>query len=183
MDKIIEKISHLTTTTANYSNNVKDKYKNRDGWAARVEKAVQFIEWLKPEGRVLDFGCGPGIHIAVAKEMGYYVHGLDVEGNRYHWEHIWQALGIEDQVVCVEDGFVSWPCRNLDTIYALSSLWKHLEDDFFQERVFRNRFFNVSNSLTDEGTLIVNRQRDIDTYNRIGKGQDLRNVKLYTRIK
>ena len=46
-------------------------------WLKTFTHRLRAIHEFKPEGRVLDVGCGPGFFMEVAEQMGYDVWGLD----------------------------------------------------------------------------------------------------------
>jgi len=49
----------------------------RENWIKTFTCRLRAIHEFKPEGRVLDVGCGPGFFMEVAERMGYDVWGLD----------------------------------------------------------------------------------------------------------
>lgn len=46
-------------------------------WLKTFNRRLRAIHEFKPEGRVLDVGCGPGFFMEVAEQKGYDVWGLD----------------------------------------------------------------------------------------------------------
>ncbi|HEY44799.1 MAG TPA: class I SAM-dependent methyltransferase [Anaerolineae bacterium] len=49
----------------------------RENWLKTFDRRLRIIQEFKPEGRVLDVGCGPGFFMEVAERKGYDVWGLD----------------------------------------------------------------------------------------------------------
>lgn len=49
----------------------------RENWLRTFDRRLRIIEEHKPEGSVLDVGCGPGFFMEVAERRGYSVWGLD----------------------------------------------------------------------------------------------------------
>src|ERR1039458_8693885 len=70
------------------------------------ERVVQFLSRLS--GRLLDFGCGAGRHMKLAKELGFDVYGADISsvGRQYaiEWGRIGELSEFEndffDVIVC-----------------------------------------------------------------------------------
>lgn len=55
-----------------------DEYMDvRENWLKTFDRRLSIIQEFKPEGRVLDVGCGPGFFMEVAERKGYDVWGLD----------------------------------------------------------------------------------------------------------
>jgi 2-polyprenyl-3-methyl-5-hydroxy-6-metoxy-1,4-benzoquinol methylase len=55
-----------------------DEYMNvRENWHKTFDRRLRIIQEFKPEGRILDVGCGPGFFMEVAERKGYDVWGLD----------------------------------------------------------------------------------------------------------
>ncbi len=49
----------------------------RKNWLKTFKRRLNELQKIKPAGRVLDVGCGPGFFMEVAAQMGYDVWGLD----------------------------------------------------------------------------------------------------------
>lgn len=55
-----------------------DEYMDvRENWIKTFDRRLRIIQEFKPEGRILDVGCGPGFFMEVAERKGYDVWGLD----------------------------------------------------------------------------------------------------------
>jgi SAM-dependent methyltransferase len=57
------------------------------------EPAVQFLARLNLKGKFLDFGCGAGRHMKLAKELGYEVYGSDISSVAHTYASQWGEIG------------------------------------------------------------------------------------------
>lgn len=87
---------------------------------------------LRPPGRVLDIGCGTGIHSALWHEAGFQVSGVDVSdvgiaaARRSHPGPTFVSADLADYLAQV-------PRAHLDVVFARGMTWYHYELDGINE--------------------------------------------------
>jgi SAM-dependent methyltransferase len=92
-------------------------YKTYAGFKAR------WIERIRPNGRLLEVGCGDGHFLAAAKSRGYDVAGLEPHPERAKRSRA--RLGVEIRCGRVEE--IEWPGASFDIVYHCDML-AHFHD-------------------------------------------------------
>lgn len=79
---------------------------------------IKFFRPFKPDGRVLDIGCGRGYFLMACRERGFEVQGFDVseEGANY----VRETLGIPVHTGMLEDAFA-------EGAFDVITMWHSLE--------------------------------------------------------
>lgn len=120
-----------------------------DGASRRQEsicKTVDFIlEYVKPEGRLLDLGCGPGLYTSIFKDKGCDVTGMDF--NKASIEYA--AERRNDIKYIFGDYIEEYPQGGYDTIIMIyCDMGTHSDSD--RDKLLRN----IYSSLDDGGVFI-----------------------------
>jgi len=92
--------------------------------ASRYLKAIEGVNGISANSRLLDFGCGRGFFLNLAKKDGYDVYGLDINPL-----HIEQARETGAKIFDVKLKDANFPDCYFDIITAIHVL-EHLEDPF-----------------------------------------------------
>ena len=86
----------------------------------RSIEAINCIQFLTVDGKLLDFGSGTGAQAKVFSELGYTVSALDVENSNYSSEHIFN--------VEFYDGLnIPFKENDFDMIFS-SNVFEHIYD-------------------------------------------------------
>jgi len=107
-------------------------------------QGLEWIEKYRPSGRLLDVGCAVGVFLAIAKDRGWDVTGVDV--SPFAVAYAREKLGVNAVAGELED--VAFPDGHFDVI----TLWDVIEH--FPDPIATLR--EVRRILKDDGLLFVN---------------------------
>lgn len=97
------------------------------------ERRFRELARFKPAGRLLDVGCGTGLSVTVAAELGYEAHGLDA--SEYATSVACAELGSRIRTGTLETA--GYPDGHFDAV-TMFDLFEHLYDPVdFTERLAR----------------------------------------------
>ncbi|MCD7974160.1 MAG: class I SAM-dependent methyltransferase [Candidatus Azobacteroides sp.] len=120
-----------------------------DGASRKKESIIKITEFIlyhsKPESRLLDLGCGPGLYTSVFHEKGYHVTGIDF--NRTSIEY---ARSQHKDVQYIEGDYIhNYPDGKYDVVIMIyCDLGTHSDSD-------RDKLLsNIYNSLEKDGVFI-----------------------------
>jgi SAM-dependent methyltransferase len=102
------------------------------------QQRIRVIEQLKPQGRLLDIGCGQGFFLKTAQDHGYTAHGIDV--SEIAVTHAKTAFGVSASVSSLDalnpdregyDIICAWHVLEhfLDPVEALRKMRSLLPED------------------------------------------------------
>ncbi len=106
-----------------------------------VRKTVDFIlEHIRPAGRLLDLGCGPGLYTSAFKDRGYDVTGIDF--NKASVEYA--AERREDIKYIFGDYIQDYPQGEYDALLMIyCDMGTHSDKD--RDKLLRNIYSSLSN--------------------------------------
>lgn len=90
-----------------------------------IKRAIELSPCANP--RVLDYGCGTGTLVAMARRQGYDFHGADTFGAGYE---AWQdqvAEGAEGAIMRIENGRMDVPDNCFDVVVS-NQVFEHIDD-------------------------------------------------------
>jgi 2-polyprenyl-3-methyl-5-hydroxy-6-metoxy-1,4-benzoquinol methylase len=99
--------------------------------------------WPKGDGKMLDIGCGNGIYLTAAKELGWTGYG--VESNHSAARHANKSLGLEIEAGNFEA--IAYPEKHFDVI----TMWHSLEHFSDPTKIIRK----IRKLLKDDGVLMI----------------------------
>ncbi len=120
-----------------------------DGASRKQESIQKITDFIvlhsRPEGRLLDLGCGPGLYTSVFREKGYSVTGID-----FNPDSIEYAKSQHRDIRYIEGDYInSYPDGRFDTVIIIyCDLGTHSDND--RDTLINN----VYNSLDKGGVFI-----------------------------
>jgi SAM-dependent methyltransferase len=120
-----------------------------DAASRRKESVVKITDFIlrhsKPESRLLDLGCGPGLYTSALRERGYSVTGID-----FNKASIEYAKNQYNNVLYIEGDYIkNYPDGKFDTIIMIyCDLGTHSDQD--RDTLLNN----IYNSLEEGGVFI-----------------------------
>lgn len=148
------------------------------------DKEVNFLDSLiSGKKRVLDVGCGTGIHMQLLEEMGYQVDGLDLN------KGMLDIARTRTKGNLFQGNLLNFEVhQKYDAIISMFAVFNHLQDYIELEKGILHWYEN----LNDNGILIIDlhngrsngeKENNYQNYKRIMKWQfDCKNFKEYTDI-
>jgi 2-polyprenyl-3-methyl-5-hydroxy-6-metoxy-1,4-benzoquinol methylase len=100
-----------------------DYLRDRPNVEAKFARVLEHLERYVSPGRLLDVGCGPGFLLAVARERGWDVRGVDV--NRWAADHAREELGLD--VTCERLESAAFKDASFDAV-TMMDLIEHVAD-------------------------------------------------------
>jgi 2-polyprenyl-3-methyl-5-hydroxy-6-metoxy-1,4-benzoquinol methylase len=101
------------------------------------------IHRFKPTGKLLDVGCGPGLFLAKARDVGYEVAGIELS----NWAANFAKTELQLMVIPGEVEITHFPPRAFDVIVA-NHVFEHLPNPVQTLQI-------LSTWLKDDGILVV----------------------------
>lgn len=120
-----------------------------DGASRKKESVNRIVDFIlhhsKPESRLLDLGCGPGLYTSAFQEKGYSVVGIDF--NRASIEY---AMSKHCEISYIEGNYIkNYPVGKFDTVIMIyCDLGTHTDDE---RDILLN---NIYRSLDEGGVFI-----------------------------
>jgi len=141
--RVFDAVSLLESPFPNYGADIG----GYSSWKSRIKRAKTFWDVVDVDGPILDFGCGPGLEVAIGRREGYDVYGMDCCPD---WKRYWERLEIP--VFLVDEKTPVLPDMKFATIYAIRSTGVRPE----------NIAKALNSMLIEGGRLIVSPKKHMD---------------------
>lgn len=139
-------------STIDYYNTHAEEYYQSTVTADLDAARKKFAEYLKPEARIIDVGCGSGRDVVAFRDMGFNAEGIDASEALVRLAT--EKLGITANVADMSDWIAD---EAYDGIWCCASLMHLNEEDY--ERFFSNLKYN----LRTGGALYISVKTGIET--------------------
>lgn len=126
------------------------------------EREIRFIlNILKNKKRVLDLGCGTGLHLSVLENVGYITEGIDINENMI----LLSKKKVKGNIY--QENILNYKIDEIyDAIFSINSVFNHLKS--YDE--FEMAFSNSLDHLDKNGIMIIdldNKGCDCDIYDKV----------------